>query len=143
MKLKNPVGMAAGLDKDGEAIDGLFDLGFGYVEVGSVTPEPQVRLHACAWEKPDPLARKPKTSILQVGGRRRSNQSIRFQFPRTRAYTLSTPFSSIHFRQRTSRTILFFFRNPTSSSWSTEIPAPWSFTSCQLGKKQDFPCGFE
>jgi len=42
MKLKNPVGMAAGLDKDGEAIDGLFDLGFGYVEVGSVTPEPQV-----------------------------------------------------------------------------------------------------
>ena len=41
MKLKNPVGMAAGLDKDGEAIDGLFDLGFGYVEVGSVTPEPQ------------------------------------------------------------------------------------------------------
>jgi dihydroorotate dehydrogenase len=43
MKLKNPVGMAAGLDKDGEAIDGLFDLGFGYVEVGSVTPEPQVR----------------------------------------------------------------------------------------------------
>lgn len=42
MKLSNPVGMAAGLDKDAEAIDGLFDLGFGYVEVGSVTPEPQV-----------------------------------------------------------------------------------------------------
>lgn len=34
--------MAAGFDKDGEAIDGLFDLGFGYVEIGSVTPEPQV-----------------------------------------------------------------------------------------------------
>ena len=33
--------MAAGFDKDGEAIDGLFDLGFGYVEIGSVTPEPQ------------------------------------------------------------------------------------------------------
>lgn len=43
MKLSNPVGIAAGLDKDAEAIDGLFDLGFGYVEVGSVTPEPQVR----------------------------------------------------------------------------------------------------
>lgn len=42
MKLYNPVGIAAGLDKDAEAIDGLFDLGFGYVEVGSVTPEPQV-----------------------------------------------------------------------------------------------------
>lgn len=42
MKLSNPVGMAAGFDKDAEAIDGLFDLGFGYVEVGSVTPVPQV-----------------------------------------------------------------------------------------------------
>ncbi|OXG34695.1 dihydroorotate dehydrogenase (fumarate) [Cryptococcus neoformans Bt120] len=41
MHLKNPVGIAAGFDKDAEAIDGLFDLGFGYVEVGSVTPEPQ------------------------------------------------------------------------------------------------------
>nr|KIR48879.1 dihydroorotate dehydrogenase (fumarate) [Cryptococcus bacillisporus CA1280] len=41
MTLKNPVGIAAGFDKDAEAIDGLFDLGFGYVEVGSVTPEPQ------------------------------------------------------------------------------------------------------
>ncbi|WVQ85326.1 dihydroorotate dehydrogenase (fumarate) [Cryptococcus sp. DSM 104549] len=39
--LKNPVGIAAGFDKDADAIDGLFDLGFGYVEVGSTTPEPQ------------------------------------------------------------------------------------------------------
>ncbi|TIC65035.1 dihydroorotate oxidase [Wallemia mellicola] len=37
----NPVGLAAGFDKHAEAIDGLFDLGFGFVEVGSVTPEPQ------------------------------------------------------------------------------------------------------
>lgn len=36
--------MAAGFDKHGEAIDGLFNLGFGYVEIGSVTPEPQVSL---------------------------------------------------------------------------------------------------
>ncbi|GAA5930060.1 uncharacterized protein JCM15063_004705 [Sporobolomyces koalae] len=40
-KFSNPVGMAAGFDKHGQAIDGLFDLGFGYVEVGSVTPVPQ------------------------------------------------------------------------------------------------------
>ncbi|WWD17974.1 dihydroorotate dehydrogenase (fumarate) [Kwoniella shandongensis] len=40
-KLNNPVGIAAGFDKDADAIDGLFDLGFGYVEIGSVTPEPQ------------------------------------------------------------------------------------------------------
>lgn len=42
LPISNPVGMAAGFDKDGDAIDGLFDLGFGYVEVGSVTPQPQV-----------------------------------------------------------------------------------------------------
>ncbi|KIJ43926.1 hypothetical protein M422DRAFT_75500 [Sphaerobolus stellatus SS14] len=41
-QLSNPIGLAAGFDKDGEAIDGLFDLGFGWVEVGSVTPKPQV-----------------------------------------------------------------------------------------------------
>ena len=37
----SPIGLAAGLDKQAEAIDGLFDLGFSYVEIGSVTPEPQ------------------------------------------------------------------------------------------------------
>lgn len=40
-KLNNPIGVAAGLDKEGEAIDSLFDLGFSYVEIGSITPEPQ------------------------------------------------------------------------------------------------------
>ncbi|KAG8991680.1 Dihydroorotate dehydrogenase (quinone), mitochondrial [Tulasnella sp. 427] len=40
-RLSNPVGLAAGFDKDGEAIDGLFNLGFSWVEVGSVTPKPQ------------------------------------------------------------------------------------------------------
>lgn len=37
----NPVGLAAGLDKNGEAIRGLSQLGFGFVEVGTVTPRPQ------------------------------------------------------------------------------------------------------
>ncbi|WP_308814589.1 quinone-dependent dihydroorotate dehydrogenase [Sphingomonas sp. GV3] len=37
----NPVGLAAGLDKNGEAIDGLFALGFGSVEIGTLTPLPQ------------------------------------------------------------------------------------------------------
>ncbi|TFK40001.1 Dihydroorotate dehydrogenase-domain-containing protein [Crucibulum laeve] len=40
-EVTNPVGVAAGFDKDGEAIDGLFDLGFSWVEIGSVTPKPQ------------------------------------------------------------------------------------------------------
>lgn len=37
----NPVGLAAGLDKDGIAIDALAKLGFGFIEVGTVTPMPQ------------------------------------------------------------------------------------------------------
>jgi dihydroorotate dehydrogenase len=37
----NPVGLAAGLDKDGAHIDGLAALGFGFLEVGAVTPRPQ------------------------------------------------------------------------------------------------------
>ncbi|PCH44088.1 dihydroorotate dehydrogenase [Wolfiporia cocos MD-104 SS10] len=40
-QLSNPVGLAAGFDKHGEAIDGLFDLGFSWVEIGSITPKPQ------------------------------------------------------------------------------------------------------
>ncbi|KAF5103568.1 hypothetical protein D0Z03_000142 [Geotrichum reessii] len=39
--LRNPLGIAAGFDKHGEAIDSLFNLGFSYVEIGSVTPLPQ------------------------------------------------------------------------------------------------------
>jgi len=37
----NPVGLAAGLDKDGACIDGLAALGFGFIEIGTVTPRPQ------------------------------------------------------------------------------------------------------
>lgn len=40
-KFSNPVGLAAGFDKNAEAVDGLLGLGFGFVEVGSVTPVPQ------------------------------------------------------------------------------------------------------
>ncbi|TLX57195.1 quinone-dependent dihydroorotate dehydrogenase [Stutzerimonas nosocomialis] len=37
----NPVGLAAGLDKNGEAINGLSQLGFGFIEIGTVTPRAQ------------------------------------------------------------------------------------------------------
>lgn len=39
--LPSPFGIAAGFDKDAEAVDGLLRLGFGFVEVGTVTPRPQ------------------------------------------------------------------------------------------------------
>jgi len=41
LEFPNPVGMAAGLDKNAEYIDGLAALGFGFIEVGTVTPKPQ------------------------------------------------------------------------------------------------------
>lgn len=37
----NCIGLAAGFDKDGDAIQPLLEMGFGFVEIGSVTPEPQ------------------------------------------------------------------------------------------------------
>lgn len=41
IKFKNPVGLAAGFDKNGEYIEALSNLGFGFIEVGTVTPLPQ------------------------------------------------------------------------------------------------------
>ncbi len=42
LKFKNPIGLAAGYDKDGLAMRGLTALGFGHVEIGTVTPQPQL-----------------------------------------------------------------------------------------------------
>lgn len=41
IRFPNPVGLAAGLDKNGDHIDGLATLGFGFIEIGTVTPRPQ------------------------------------------------------------------------------------------------------
>lgn len=41
LRFDGPVGLAAGFDKDGTAIAGLFGMGFSFVEIGSVTPLPQ------------------------------------------------------------------------------------------------------
>lgn len=38
LQFKNPIGLAAGADKNGEAIDGFGAMGFGFIEVGTVTP---------------------------------------------------------------------------------------------------------
>ncbi|XP_058701830.1 dihydroorotate dehydrogenase (quinone), mitochondrial isoform X2 [Poecile atricapillus] len=40
-RFRNPLGLAAGFDKQCEAVDGLYKMGFGFVEVGTVTPKPQ------------------------------------------------------------------------------------------------------
>merc|ERR1719295_1769636 len=41
LSFPNPIGLAAGFDKNGECIDAMMDLGFGFVEIGSITPQPQ------------------------------------------------------------------------------------------------------
>jgi dihydroorotate dehydrogenase len=41
LQFSNPVGLAAGLDKNGAYIDALASLGFGFIEIGTVTPRPQ------------------------------------------------------------------------------------------------------
>ena len=56
-QFKNPLGLAAGFDKNGRFIDPLFSLGFSLIEVGTMTPQPQKgnkrpRLFACLRTKP-------------------------------------------------------------------------------------------
>src|SRR3970282_459239 len=58
IEFPNPVGLAAGLDKNAEHIDALAKLGAGFIEVGTVTPRPQVG-------NPKPrLFRLPRSSAL-------------------------------------------------------------------------------
>lgn len=42
LEFQNPVGLAAGFDKDGKYINAMSSLGFGFIEVGTVTPKPQI-----------------------------------------------------------------------------------------------------
>ena len=46
--LAHPLGLAAGFDKNAQALPGLARLGFGFLEVGTVTPRPQARQSAAA-----------------------------------------------------------------------------------------------
>ncbi|MGX7835861.1 dihydroorotate dehydrogenase (quinone), partial [Campylobacter fetus subsp. venerealis] len=41
LKFKNPVGLAAGFDKDAKVIDEMAMLGFGFIEIGTLTPKAQ------------------------------------------------------------------------------------------------------
>lgn len=41
LRFPNPVGLAAGLDKDGRCVNALAAIGFGFIEIGTVTPRPQ------------------------------------------------------------------------------------------------------
>jgi len=58
LRFPNPVGLAAGLDKNAEHIDALADFGFGFIEIGTVTPRPQ------AGNPPPRLFRLPQAAAL-------------------------------------------------------------------------------
>jgi dihydroorotate dehydrogenase len=115
VRVANPVGIGAGFDKDGQAIDGLFDLGFGYVEIGSVTPEPQVG-------PPAPLfsfwSYAEHAASLEIQNRG-SFDSRRIQLPSTD--TASTP-------SATATSLVAY--GPASSNFHSGIP-PSSLPRCR------------
>lgn len=72
MRLQNPLGIAAGFDKDGDAIQGLHRIGFGFVEIGSVCPDEQ-----SGNEKPRVFLLKEDEAIIhRYGYNSRGNVSI-------------------------------------------------------------------
>ena len=63
LQFKNPVGLAAGLDKNGECIDAFGAMGFGFVEIGTVTPRAQA-----GNDKPRLFRVKPAEGIINRMG---------------------------------------------------------------------------
>ncbi len=59
----NPVGLAAGFDKNGDAIHGLSKQGFGFLEIGTITPKPQA-----GNDKPRLFRLKPAEAIINRMG---------------------------------------------------------------------------
>jgi dihydroorotate dehydrogenase len=63
LNFKNPVGLAAGFDKNGVWTDQLSNLGFGFIEIGTVTPKPQV-----GNDKPRLFRLKPDEALINRMG---------------------------------------------------------------------------
>jgi dihydroorotate dehydrogenase len=63
IRFKNPVGLAAGFDKNAELVDEFDGLGFGFVEIGTVTPVPQA-----GNDKPRLFRLKPDSAIINRMG---------------------------------------------------------------------------
>jgi dihydroorotate dehydrogenase len=63
LRFKNPVGLAAGFDKNGVWTDQLSNLGFGFIEIGTVTPKPQT-----GNDKPRLFRLKPDQALINRMG---------------------------------------------------------------------------
>ncbi len=86
----NPVGIAAGFDKHAEAVEGLGRAGFGFVEIGSVTPEPQEG-------NPRPRVfrlKEDRAVINRYGFNSDGHDVVRERLRAARASSLSSPESS-------------------------------------------------
>ena len=81
LNFPNPVGMAAGFDKNAEVPDALLRLGFGFVEVGTVTPRPQAGNPRPRLFRLDADDRRDQPARLQQRGRRRRARAARGAAP--------------------------------------------------------------
>ena len=70
-KISNPIGLAAGFDKDAEVYNSMYKLGFGFVEVGTVTPKsqhgnPKPRMFRLEKDRAKPLSlRRDKNALKE------------------------------------------------------------------------------
>ncbi len=119
----NPVGLAAGLDKNAEHLDALDALGFGFIEVGTVTPRPQQGNRQAA-PVPAAAARGDHQPHGLQQRRRRRAGAQRASSPATTACSASTSA-----RTRTRRTRR---RSTTTCSASTRVYALASYITVNI-----------
>ncbi len=84
LKFKNPVGLAAGFDKNGEMMAEMTNLGFGFVEIGTVTPLPQAG-------NPKPRMFRLKEDQALINRMGFNNQGVEVVAERIRRYRQSAP----------------------------------------------------
>jgi dihydroorotate dehydrogenase len=84
IEFANPIGLAAGLDKNAEHMDGLSQLGFGFIEVGTLTPKPQSG-------NPQPRMFRIVEHQALINRLGFNNKGIEDALPRLRARTIKIP----------------------------------------------------
>ena len=77
LSFRSPLGVAAGLDKDAEHFEGLGALGFGFVEVGTITPRPQAPNPAPILARVTRRSRPAEPDGVSQQGRRSSGEAPR------------------------------------------------------------------
>jgi dihydroorotate dehydrogenase len=84
IEFANPIGLAAGLDKNAEHMDGLAQLGFGFIEVGTLTPKPQAG-------NPQPRMFRIAEHEALINRLGFNNKGVENALPRLRARNIGIP----------------------------------------------------